>query len=209
MSAQSRLYHPGPLGPSVMLVCVMSLVLGACVHGPSLGPSPGPGAPLPGAQSPQSGPRFATRDAAAAAAAEEIERRNGHYKQTVFPIEWSFNIFRDAGGYYPGDFHTDDQPLSVSIRIHPTAVASGHSHIPRSARYQVCSRRGGNCSDPRELSKWDLGERGVLRAQERAGRLLPHYLAAPWGRLGVWEWHGPPERWVARVVARTGHMSWR
>ncbi len=148
--------------------------------------------------------RFESMDAAAVAAALEIELRNTLRRRTVDAVEWSFNIFRDPEGYYPETYHTDNDPNRVTLRILPAAVASGHNHTNDAGNTVLCIRRPRECWRGDELSKGDLGEHGVLRALERAGRPLPHYLLTPTGKVKVWEWSAGESRWEVREVRPDG-----
>lgn len=145
--------------------------------------------------------RFPTADDAALAAAGEIGWQNrGRGPQRA--VEWSFNIFRDGLGYYPGGFYTDRDPSYVTVKVRAGAIASGHNHTLHTMERDSGPRDLGSHD---ELSEWDLGRRGILQAQERAGRFLPHYLVTPSGRLRVWEWKRSERRWVVRDVAEDRH----
>ena len=142
--------------------------------------------------------RFETADAAAYAAGRYIRRLNGLHPSAE-ASEWSFNIFRDERGFYPDHFHTDREAVSVSYVIDPAAVASGHNHT----NYRACfGPRRSRCTDGETLSTWDRSEWGVLRAQERAGLFIPHYLVTPTGRVRVWEWDAGREEWREREALR-------
>lgn len=145
------------------------------------------------------GVRYASLDQAALAAAFEIRCRNGPARRTLRPVEWAFNLFRDEGGYYAGAFHTDHQDLWVTIRVRKDAVASGHSHVGHAQSEPVCSKASSGCGGGEGLSAWDRSEEGILAAQQRAGRRLPHYLVTPTGRVRVWEWS--EQRWRSREVS--------
>ena len=148
--------------------------------------------------------RFESMDAAAVAAALEIELRNTLKRRTVDAVEWSFNIFRDPEGYYPETYHTDNDPNRVTLRILPAAVASGHNHTNDAVNTVLCIRRPRECRRDDELSKGDLSEHGVLKALERAGRPLPHYLLTPAGKVKVWEWLARESRWEVRKIRPDG-----
>lgn len=141
--------------------------------------------------------RFPSADDAALAAANEIGWQN-RARGPQRGVEWSFNIFRDALGYYPGGFYTDRDPSYVTVKVSAGAIASGHNHT-LDGMVRDSGPRDASSHD--ELSEWDLGRQGILQAQEAAGRFLPHYLVTPSGQLRVWEWKKSERHWAVRAVA--------